>query len=135
YWYDRLRNKIIYCIADEDAVVLGGKYGDEGLSPKNLQVSTLPDELRLSGKFRSKVFSLGLDPKISLLSGGHSSNGTFWYDTQSGKWVSSTYFSNVLPEWVNEFNNKEIAKVYLGKTWETLHPIEQYKSSIEDDNN
>ncbi len=134
YWYDRLKNRIVYCVDDETAEGVGGKFGEGKFAPTQLQVSSLSDELRIAGKFESKVLSISLDPKIAVLSGGYLANGSYWYDNNSGKWVTSTFYAKSIPDWANEFNKKKIPDIYLSETWETLFPISQYDSSIGDDN-
>jgi predicted AlkP superfamily pyrophosphatase or phosphodiesterase len=42
---------------------------------------------------------------------------------------------NELPEWVINFNKKELPKKYLSQSWNTLLPLEQYTESLPDDNN
>jgi hypothetical protein len=39
-----------------------------------------------------------------------------------------------LPDWVAAFNSRELAQEYLSESWETLHPVENYTASIDDDN-
>jgi predicted AlkP superfamily pyrophosphatase or phosphodiesterase len=48
--------------------------------------------------------------------------------------MTSTYYHETLPKWVQDFNGKKLADKYLDQTWKTLYPIETYVQSIADDN-
>ena len=87
FWYDRLRNSIQYSIEDASVETIGGRFESGKFSPHLLNYSTLSDELKLSGKLRSKVISVSLDPVASVISGGHTSDASYWYDTETGNWI------------------------------------------------
>ncbi len=132
YWYDRLKEKVTQCISDEKAETIGGNYGEGKYSPNNLMVSTISDELKLSDQFKSKVISISLDPVGAVISGGHTANGSYWYDDTSGKWITSSYYMDSLPSWVNDFNAKKLADLYLANTWVPLLPMDTYSASLPD---
>jgi predicted AlkP superfamily pyrophosphatase or phosphodiesterase len=134
YWYDRLRDKITYCIENEKVETIGGSYEEGKYSPSKLLATTLSDQLRVSNQFNSKVISVSLDPKAAVISGGHTANAAYWYENTNGKWISSSYYVDSLPGWVNDFNSKEISNIYLDNTWETVRPLNEYTESIPDSN-
>lgn len=134
FWYDRLRDEIIYSIFDKDAQTLGGAYESGQFSPKNLHSSTLSDEVKISNKFQSKVVSVSLDPRAAVISGGHTADIALWYDDKGGNWITSSYYVDSLPVWVEEFNQKKIADIYLENTWDPLFPVADYEESLEDNN-
>lgn len=69
----------------------------EQVSLKNMNVPTVSDLFRLRyGKF-TKVYAVGLRSSTALLLAGHSANGCCWPDRTTGKWVTSTYYTNGLP--------------------------------------
>ncbi len=132
YWYDRLKEKITYCVEDEKTETIGGSFGEGKYSPEKLMVSTISDELKLAGQFKSKVISISLDPVGAIISGGHTADGCYWYDNVSGRWITSSYYVDSLPHWVQDFNDKKLADLYLTKTWETSLPADQYNASLPD---
>jgi predicted AlkP superfamily pyrophosphatase or phosphodiesterase len=69
------------------------------------------------------------------LPAGHSANAAFWFDGSVGKFISSTHYVNELPQWVHEFNSKQLPKQYLSQGWKTLYPLANYFESISDLNN
>jgi predicted AlkP superfamily pyrophosphatase or phosphodiesterase len=134
YWYDRLKDKIIYCVSDENISTTGGAYEQGKYSPKSLLSSTLSDQARVAGQFKPKVISISLDPRAAILSGGHSANAAYWFDNERGSWISSTYYMDSIPFWVNDFNSKAFSDIYLQRLWEPLFPLETYTESLPDDN-
>jgi predicted AlkP superfamily pyrophosphatase or phosphodiesterase len=134
-WFVKDANKITYCTEDPN-VKTGGSESKAGLmSPKNLLVTTIGDELKLNTNQKAKVFAISLKDRSSILPAGHSANGAFWFDGSNGKFISSTHYMNQLPAWLNDFNNLQLAKQYLSKGWNTLYPIAGYTESIADKNN
>ncbi|CAL1518995.1 alkaline phosphatase PafA [Chitinophaga sp. MM2321] len=131
-WYSRQLQRAVYCT--EDSTVEGvGTAGKNGkMSPRNLLVSTVTDELRLATNFKSKVVGVALKDRASILPGGHTANAAFWYDTKSGGFISSTYYMKELPAWVQRFNEQELPVKYLSKGWETMYPIASYVQSDAD---
>jgi predicted AlkP superfamily pyrophosphatase or phosphodiesterase len=133
-WYDRNKDKIVYC-ADDDTCKTVGSFSDEGnMSPSSLMSSTITDQLALSNNYKSKVIGIALKDRGAIFPAGHFANAAYWYDAKSKKWISSTYYMKNLPDWVEEFNNKNLPDFYLSKPWNTLLPIESYTESTEDDN-
>lgn len=134
-WFVKETGKMTYC-TDDDKVKTVGSDSKAGLmSPKNLLVTTIGDELKLATNQSSKVFAISLKDRSSILPAGHSANGAFWFDGSVGNFISSTHYMNQLPNWVNEFNNQQLAKKYLSQGWNTLYPIDTYMESIADKNN
>ena len=134
FWYDRLRDEIQGSIEDNKVESLDGAYESGKYSPKHLKYSTLSDELRIAHKFKPKVISVSMDPRAAVISGGHTANESFWYDDQTGKWISSSYYADSLVAWVDTFNSKSYSDLYLENTWETLYPVSEYTESLADDN-
>lgn len=131
-WYDRNSKKKINCVEDSTVQLVGVESGALR-SPKNLLVTTIGDELKLSNNMRSKVIGVSFKDRGAILPAGHLSDGSFWYDGSSGRFITSTYFMDDLPQWVKDFNNRKLPDQYLTQTWEPLYPIETYKQSTEDD--
>jgi hypothetical protein len=121
-------------VGDDKVSTVGGSYESGRFSPANLLASTIGDELKLSDNFRSKVIGIALDNHAAILSAGHSADYAFWYDTESGNWITSSWYADSLPGWVNEFNAKKLPDTYLHRSWETLLPIASYTESWSDTN-
>ncbi len=126
FWYERLKHNIRYCIRDDNVNTIGGNYESGKFSPACLQTLNISDQLKLSNNFHSKVYSISLDPVAAIISGGHTANAAYWYDDYTGKWISSSFYCDSLPQWLNDFNDKNLSGTYLSRKWETLLPQEKY---------
>ena len=82
-------------------------------SPERLLVSTVGDELKASGK-GGKVVGISLKDRSAILPAGRKADGAYWFDGQSGSFVSSTYYFAELPAWVREFNAARPVEQYAG---------------------
>jgi Type I phosphodiesterase / nucleotide pyrophosphatase len=103
------------------------------MSPRNLLVTSVCDELRIATNFRSKVVGIAIKDRGGILPAGHSANGAYWYDPLSGNWVSSTYYMKELPQWVKSFNARKIVDSLYKLDWNSLYPVNTYTQSDEDD--
>ena len=133
-WYNDLMGSVIKSIHDETANSVGGPYDNGKYSPKQLFCTSFTDELNLSNQFKSKVIGISLEPTTAILSASHTASAAYWFDKEGGNFVSSSYYMDSLPAWVNNFNEKKLPDTYMEKTWETLYPIESYTESLADDN-
>jgi len=131
-WYASLQDEVINCVYDDRVSTVGGSYESGRCSPSKLLASTIGDEMKLSNNFASKVIGIALDNSAAILSAGHSADFAFWYDGERGNWVSSSYYIDSLPDWVEDFNGKRLPDTYLERTWETFRPITEYTESVSD---
>ena len=133
-WYSRSAGKEVYCTDDASVTGLGeGAKGEGEMSPKNLQATTITDELRLSTNFKGKVIGISIKDRGAILPAGHFANWAFWY-SKTGNFISSTFYGDKLPNWVNEFNAKKGYMTYINKGWDLLKPPATYNESMVDDN-
>lgn len=121
-----------YCTDDNTVTGVGSESKAGKMSPRNLLVTTIGDELKLATNFRSKVIGVSLKDRASILPAGHTSNAAYWFDDETGRFITSTYYMKSLPEWVNDFNRKDVGRQLLMQDWNTLYPIETYTASTED---
>src|SRR4051794_20453788 len=89
-WYDRETRKQVTSVSDETTQLLGGS--GIGSSPRRLLVSTVGDELKMSNGGKSKVIGISSKDRSAILPAGRMANGAFWFDTNTGNFVSSTYY-------------------------------------------
>lgn len=131
-WFDPQLGRDVYCVEDKTAKTVGSTSNEGLMSPKNLLVTTLTDELRMATNFKSKVISISIKDRGAILPGGHTANAAYWYDDASGNFISSTHYMTELPEWVKQFNAQKWPDKYFEKDWNTLYPIETYTQSTAD---
>ena len=132
-WYDRLKKKEINCIADDYYITVGSDSKEGERSATKLLSPTIGDLIKINTRNKSKVFGVALNDVSAVLSAGHAANGAYWFDTQNGNMISSSYYIDIFPEWVRRFNEKQFAKTYTQRDWTTLLPVKSYEESLADD--
>ena len=138
YWYERETGKIINCVLDREVQIIGRPKNakpptaPDGVSPRNLRVETIGDRLRAKNK-ESKVFGVSFKDRAAVLMSGKNSSGAYWLDANTGHWVTSTFYRQELPDYIQEINDAGVGKKYLEATWNLFHPAETYRLHRPDD--
>lgn len=128
-WYSRSLGRSVYCAEDTTVVAVGGTAKNGLISPMNLYSTTITDELKLYTQKQGKVIAMSIKDRGSALPGGHLSDGSYWYDSNTGEFMTSTYYMKDLPKWVKSFNSAKHVDKFLNMTWDTYLPIEKYSIS------
>src|SRR6202008_1135926 len=105
-WYVKTRNREVYCAYDSSAKAIGNQNKAGMMSPRNLLSSTIGDEMKMTSNGNAKVFGVALKDRSSIFPAGHTPNGAFWFDDESGDFISSNYYGNDIPQWLKNFNAK-----------------------------
>lgn len=130
-WYDKESGESVYCASDDTYSSVGTTTDDGKMSPHRMNVTTITDEVRLSTQMRGKTIAIALKDRGAVLPGGHTANAAYWF--ADGKWITSSYYMNTLPKWVDDFNSSNYLNDYK-KPWETLKKISTYIESGSDNN-
>lgn len=125
-WYLPLKNELVYCTKDVSVDPAGGPIESGLHSPFNLQASTFSDELKIATNSKAKIFSVGLKENSAILTAGHAADGAYWYDNSKGNWISSTWYVDSLPSWVNDFNAMKYSETFLNNPWSLSRPYQDY---------
>ena len=132
HWFSKALNKGVYCTDDATVSTLGEGGKSEGeMSPRNLQSTTITDELKLATKFKGKVIGMSLKDRGAILPAGHFADWAFWYSS-TGSFISSSYYGEKLPNWLTQFNNEKHYLTYLKKGWDLLKDKSVYNESLND---
>jgi len=126
-WYQSQTKTTVNCVSDNTVQTVGSASLEGQSSPRNLRTYTITDQLKMSSP-ESKVISISIKDRSAILPGGHLSDGSYWYDYSSGKFITSTYFKTELPKWLQSFNESKNASKYLAK-WDLLYPKTNYTSA------
>lgn len=105
------KGKDVYCCSDSTVKGVGTNSKAGKMSPRNNKATTIGDELRLATNFKSRVFGVALKDRAAIFPAGHSANAAYWYDNKVGHFVTSTYYMDKLPKWVEEFNEQNATKI------------------------
>jgi arylsulfatase A-like enzyme len=104
----------------------------DGRSPAAILVSTFSDELALHYGRRSKIFGVSVKDRGAVPLAGHAGKA-FWFSKRTGEFVSSNFYYDRYPAWVNDWNRKKLAFQYSGKSWELLNDKSTYLFGAADD--
>jgi predicted AlkP superfamily pyrophosphatase or phosphodiesterase len=115
-WFDPDENMHVTSVSDRDTRLVGGKDG-EGSSPHRLLVSTIGDEIKMVNGAKSRVIGVSLKDRSAILPGGHMADAAYWFDTNTGNFVSSTWYMKDLPAFAKDFNALHSADKLKGTTW------------------
>jgi predicted AlkP superfamily pyrophosphatase or phosphodiesterase len=146
-WLDRGLGRLVYNIEDPDERLLtaDADVDDaaeidptqrtakvEGRSPKALLVSTFGDELSVNTAGKAKVFGVSVKDRGAVSMAGHTGTA-YWFSKASGEFVSSSYYMDGYPDWVNAFNAADHPTRYAGTQWTLLHEQSSYQYGDADD--
>jgi hypothetical protein len=110
---------------DDNTTPLIGVTGVGGASPRRFQGTTLVDWLH-SRDPSSRSLSVSMKDRGAILPIGRSRTEVYWY-FPDGRFTTSRYYRDTLPEWVTRFNARRLPQSYAGKSWTPLLPASEYK--------
>ncbi len=145
-FFDRNTNQVVASVFDGNAKLIStpraekpqdplSNVKEDTASPRNLKAYTLGDQMRLASSGRSKVISISLKDRSAVLMGGQRPNGAFWFNEKRGEFVTSSYYMQQLPEWVNSYNKSGKIDILLSQIWNPLFAAAKYTGTFENPEN
>lgn len=146
-WFDRTTGHMTYNIEDaryplltEGADVDKATEIDptqraarsDGRSPAAILVSTFSDELSIHTDKKSKIFGVSVKDRGAVSMAGHAGKA-FWFSKAKGEFVTSSFYYDKYPAWVNAFNTTKPALAYENKHWELMYKPSEYMFGDKDD--
>ncbi len=104
----------------------------EGRSPAAIMVSTFSDELVSHTAGRAKVFAVSVKDRGAVSMAGHAGKA-FWFSKARGEFVTSNYYYDRYPAWVERWNEQRLPFAYAGKSWSLLNDVSTYLFGDADD--
>ncbi len=124
--------RYVDAVKDSGEQILGVPKS-EGVSPRNIVVSALPEWFVKSDP-QARTVAIGSGQYSSLLHAGRLRGDVYWYSRSVGRFVTSTYYQQQYPEWVERFNREIMPKYIQGSTiWENSASPEARKLARRDD--
>jgi predicted AlkP superfamily pyrophosphatase or phosphodiesterase len=133
-WWDKHKNRQVYCSEDKQVKTVGGITAAGEMSPRNMLTTSVCDELKLATNFKSKVIGIAMKDRGSILPAGHSADAAYWYESKSGNWITSSYYMDSLPNWVQAFNSQKYQDKLYEQGWSLRDPADTYQQSTKDQN-
>ncbi|MDO6473739.1 alkaline phosphatase family protein [Maribacter sp. 1_MG-2023] len=146
-WYDKELKRSIYNVEDYRYPLIGSGAGvdkntevdptqaaasTDGRSPSAIISTTFSDELAMSTNGKAKIFGVSVKDRGAITMAGHAGKA-FWFSKAKGQFVSSSYYYDEYPSWVNKWNSKEVYKSYANTSWQLTNDISTYIHGEEDD--
>jgi len=146
-WFDRELGRVVYNIEDDrySLVGEGGAVdkdlemdptqklaGTDGRSPATLLSTTFSDELALSTNGKAKIFGVSVKDRGAVTMAGHAGKA-FWFSKSNGEFVTSTYYYDAYPDWVNEWNREGLPQAYANTDWDLMYDPSTYTYGDFDD--
>jgi predicted AlkP superfamily pyrophosphatase or phosphodiesterase len=125
----RENGRAAYCVGDPQHRIFGSDA--RGISPSTLRSSTFGDELILASGGKSRVFSVSTKDRAAVLMGGHLGQA-YWYNKDDGRYVSSTYYFDDLPTWLEDWNDEALVDKLIDRPWDLLLDRQRYSGTDDD---
>ena len=146
-WLDRTTGTLTYNVEDPDHPLLAKGAGvdkkteidptqrmarTEGRSPRRILCSTFSDELDLFHGGASKVFAVAVKDRGAIPLAGHAGTA-YWFSKKTGRFVTSDYYMDAMPAWVDTWNDAKHHERWAGQTWELSRDRDTYMFAAHDD--
>lgn len=118
YWLSRQTLQPMYCVDDPN---FKGLQTNDKSSPRHLLTTALSDEIEMATGQKAVVYSICPERDMAVLLAGHSADGAFWLNDQTGSWCSSSYYGDY-PYWAEVYEKLAPLSGRIGSlTWEPLY--------------
>jgi len=146
-WLDRESGQLVYNVEDADYPLLGEGGGvdagteidptqklatTQGRSPRAIRTSTISDEIVLSIGPEAKVFGISVKDRGAITLAGHAGTA-YWFSKSAGQMVTSTFYRDAYPDWVDAWNAKGVPNAYEDTSWELSRDPSAYLFGNADD--
>jgi len=146
-WLDRGSGKLTYNVEDADYPLVGEGGGvdasteidptqalasTQGRSPRSIRTTTIGDEIALSIGPEAKVFGVSVKDRGAITLAGHAGTA-YWFSKSGGRMVTSTFYKDAYPDWVDAWNAKGVPASYADTSWELLAGPDAYLFGDADD--
>ncbi|NOD64915.1 MULTISPECIES: alkaline phosphatase family protein [Ruegeria] len=138
-WFDRVTGQQFYNVQDADYPLVGASGVDkdseidptqraattDGRSPRSIITSTISDEIALHYGPEAKIFGVSVKDRGAISMAGHAGQA-YWFSKSDYGFVTSTYYREDYPDWVEEWNDSGKVRSYEFRDWNLLLPEENY---------
>ena len=146
-WFDREVGALHYNIEDPDHKLLTAGGGidssteidptqraarSDGRSPRAIRVSTFSDELASFTGGKAKVFAVSVKDRGAVSMAGHAGTA-YWFSKATGTFVTSDYYAERYPAWVEAWNAEAHAQRYANTDWKLTGNVATYMFGDADD--
>jgi hypothetical protein len=146
-WFDKELGRAVYNIEDDRYTLIGEGGGidktnekdptqkvamTDGRSPRALLTTTFSDELALNTNGKAKIFAVSVKDRGAVPMAGHAGKA-YWFSKAKMGFVTSTYYYDAYPAWVDDWNQKGLALAYANTNWNLMYDRSTYTYGEFDD--
>src|SRR5262249_45326823 len=100
------------------------------VSPELLISPSFGDVLKDTTGGKARIVSISFKDRSAILPAGRKPDACYWFDGDTGTFVTSTYYADHLHPWVEEFNKERPAEQWFDKTWDRFRDDLDYEELI-----
>jgi hypothetical protein len=115
-WYDRTLRQRVNVMDDPAIRLVGGSRG-RAASPAYFNAFTVGDMLKATPASRV-VGSRSRTGRSCRPPAGR----PYWFQTTDGRFVTSSWYTDRAPDWLERWNARKVADAYAGRSWQRLLP-------------
>ncbi len=133
-WYDRSAREVVSCAENPRFQVVpppdaaAGRSGPAGGAgwPGRVLAPAVADALKQATESKGRVVALSFKDRSAVLPGGQHPDACYWFETATGRFVTSSYYRDRVHPWVEAFNGRKPADSWFGRPWERFRPDLDY---------
>lgn len=129
-WFDRATGTPYYNVQDPNYPLLAQSGIDQsteidptqraatsdGRSPNAILSSTLSDEITIGIAGKPKIFGVSVKDRGAISMAGHTGTA-YWFSKSVGSFVTSSYYMDTYPDWVDAWNGAGHVDAYADTEW------------------
>lgn len=124
-----------FCFVDSHAKVVGG-ISERGQSSRYLRATGLADWVTAADP-DARSLAIAAATGLAVLYGGSTTGGNpnahvYWYEPESGRFVTSDFYRSALPDWLESFNREALPRYFERREWRLGVP-ERYRGLARQD--
>jgi predicted AlkP superfamily pyrophosphatase or phosphodiesterase len=112
--------RYVYAVADSLSPIVGIPERP-GRSPRNLERGGMADWV-LGADSGAHVVSVSKKDRAAVTMAGTAPGHVYWLDAEEGRYVTSTWYRQALPGWVEDFNREARTRFLSDSVWYSTIP-------------
>ncbi|MBA3656856.1 MAG: alkaline phosphatase family protein [Gemmatimonadaceae bacterium] len=111
-------------VEDPDYPLIDALPSESGASPERFRGTALYDWMTAKDS-KSRALSISMKDRAAILPVGKANQNVFWYSL-TGNFTTSRYYASKLPDWINQFNARDLPHRTAGRSWTLMLPESAY---------